>query len=253
MIPALLTRTSSRPKRSRVTWTASAARSGSVMSASMTSAVPPAAAMSSASSSSRSRRRATIATAAPSRASRRAVAAPIPLLGAGHERHRTSQSVVRHDLAPTTRASLRTAARSRPARAPCTPRTSAGQSASSWPMRVSCSPCAAAARRRAPARSSVDAKAGRGRVDPARQPGRHLLQHPAVAVRVAERQERAVAAAVRVRAGHRGLRSRRGGRRRRRRGTPRWPRHRAAPARRARPRCRRRSGAAPAPSPAPET
>src|SRR3954447_14426449 len=80
MMPALLTRTSRRPRRSRACWTASAARSGSVMSASMTRDDPPSASMSPASSSSRGRRRATMPTVAPSRASRRAVAAPMPLL-----------------------------------------------------------------------------------------------------------------------------------------------------------------------------
>src|SRR6478736_5530168 len=80
MTPALLTRVSSRPSSASVRSTAAAACSSLVTSASTTSAVPPAPAIVAASSASRSRRRATRATAAPSAASLRAVAAPIPLL-----------------------------------------------------------------------------------------------------------------------------------------------------------------------------
>ncbi len=59
-----------------------------------------------------------------------------------------------------------------------------GQFASAAPVRFSCSPCAAAARRSASARSAADANAVVGRIDAAGQPGRDLLQQPAVAVRV---------------------------------------------------------------------
>ena len=63
-------------------------------------------------------------------------------------------------------------------------------------MRFSCSPCAADARRIAPARSARRGEGRLGGVDPAGQPGRDLLQQPAVAVRVAERGERAVAGVI---------------------------------------------------------
>ncbi len=63
------------------------------------------------------------------------------------------------------------------------------------PVRFSCSPWAASARRSALARSAVDANAVSA-VDPPGQPRRDLLQQPAVAVRVAERGERAVAGVV---------------------------------------------------------
>ena len=70
-----------------------------------------------------------------------------------------------------------------------------GQFASASPVRSSCSPWAAAARRSAPARSLAEANACCP-VDAAGQPRRDLLQQPAVAVRVAERGERAVARAI---------------------------------------------------------
>ena len=69
-----------------------------------------------------------------------------------------------------------------------------GQFSSYWPpVRFSCSPWAAAARRKR-LRQVVHRSERRLRgVDAAGQPGRDLLQQPAVAVRVAERGERAVA------------------------------------------------------------
>src|SRR5687768_7358292 len=80
MRPALLTRMSSRPKRSTVACTAAVAFALSMMSLAMASAVPPACSISETRASSRSFRRATTATAAPSAASARAVACPMPLL-----------------------------------------------------------------------------------------------------------------------------------------------------------------------------
>ena len=77
--PALLTRMSSRPWLATVCATAASAAARSVTSASITDALAPPAPSSSASALSRSPRRATSVTAAPSAASRRAVASPMPL------------------------------------------------------------------------------------------------------------------------------------------------------------------------------
>src|SRR6266566_2681136 len=78
--PALLTRVSNRPNRPAACCTAASAWVRSVMSASTASAVPPALPISATRASRRSWRRATSATQAPCSASRRAVAAPMPLL-----------------------------------------------------------------------------------------------------------------------------------------------------------------------------
>ena len=177
-----------------------------------------------------------------------------PTARPGHERDSTGQRL--SDMSTSLlcrwrgRVVTHAAARSRPARAPCSRRT---KSATPGPRGRSGSrarPCAAAARRSAPARSSSRGERRRCRVDPTRQPGCDLLQHPAVAVRIAERQERAVAVPFRIRTRH-----------------ARFgpgvmedaarivehlarPRLQVPPTRPWRPRCRRRSGAVPVPSPA---
>ena len=74
-----------------------------------------------------------------------------------------------------------------------------GQFSSRWPMRFSCSPWAASARRNALARSFADAKVVTAGVDAPGKPRRDLLEQPAVAVRIAERGERAVAAMLGIR------------------------------------------------------
>ena len=76
--PALQTITSSRPNRSTAADTNRSMSSTDVTSATIGSASPPAASTSRAAASSISLRRAHIATAAPSRASRTAVARPMP-------------------------------------------------------------------------------------------------------------------------------------------------------------------------------
>ena len=74
-----------------------------------------------------------------------------------------------------------------------------GQFASRCPVRFSCSPWAASARRSALARSLRRREGRRRGVDATGQPGRDLLEQPAVAVRITERGERAVAAMLGIR------------------------------------------------------
>jgi len=76
--PALQIITSRRPKRSIVRATNASISAARVTSATIGNAWPPAAEISAAAASSRSSRRAQIATAAPSRARRSAVARPMP-------------------------------------------------------------------------------------------------------------------------------------------------------------------------------
>ena len=76
--PALHIITSSRPNRSTARVTSACMSASRVTSAAIGSGVPPPAAISDASASRRSMRRAHITTEAPSRASRSAVARPIP-------------------------------------------------------------------------------------------------------------------------------------------------------------------------------
>ena len=158
----------------------------------------------------------------PSRSTRRRPARARPARPAGRPRRARRRSARRASRRrPRSRRSrLMSAAPRRPARAPCTRRTSRaspGRPARSAPR------ARRAPRRRAAAPRQVAGRAVRrlGRVDAAGQAGGDLLQEPAVAVRVAERSERAVAAAVRVRPGDAAVGARRGGRPRRRRGRPR--------------------------------
>ena len=77
-----------------------------------------------------------------------------------------------------------------------------GQSGSGLPIRASCSPCAAAARCIAVRQVGGGGKRRLVGVDPSGQPRRNLLEQPAVAVRVAERGERAVTAPIGRRSGY---------------------------------------------------
>jgi hypothetical protein len=86
MVPALLTMMSSRPSPATACSTAPEAGCWLVTSAGTARAVPPSVRIAAASPYSRSRRRAASARAAPSAASRRAVAAPIPAARPGNQR-----------------------------------------------------------------------------------------------------------------------------------------------------------------------
>src|SRR5436309_2448632 len=77
-MPALLTRTSSRPKRSAACWTKAAASASRSMCASTKSAWPPLASISAATRLPRSTSRSANATLAPSATNRRTVASPMP-------------------------------------------------------------------------------------------------------------------------------------------------------------------------------
>src|SRR5256885_15371855 len=77
-MPALLTRTSSRPKRSAACWTKAAASASRSMCASTKSAWPPLASISAATRLPRSTSRSANTTLAPSATNRRTVASPMP-------------------------------------------------------------------------------------------------------------------------------------------------------------------------------